>query len=334
MTITLQDFAAGDTNYVAKLNSNNDVLESSVGALQATVTGAASSTLSLTAAYAALFGSSVALIGAGSYEPSGSGSDLTVQDGFVYLPSTGAVVRKATSTTISFSGQPADTYYIVVDANGEPSRTDDATGAIYSVVWNGSAFGTITRLAAVVWGAEDWVAAQTSSALGDTFDSLDGRLEAIEALLGAVDYGSQPANVVLAGPSAVGSPTNQTPQFRALVQADLPAQPYDVGGTYPGVPAASAVLIRYPFPRAVVFPSGLTNSRGVAAVAATAQTDFDIQKNGASVGTMRYAAAGTTATFIMASQTSFAAGDILTVVAPGTPDATLADVGFSLAGTR
>ncbi|MNT70298.1 hypothetical protein D3C72_2086640 [compost metagenome] len=110
--------------------------------------------------------------------------------------------------------------------------------------------------------------------------------------------------------------------------------PYDVGGTYNGAPAASAVLVRLPFPRQVIFPSGLTNSRGTAGTAATAQTDFDIQKNGSSVGTMRFAASSATATFIMGSQTTFAAGDILRVVAPATPDATLADIGFSLAGTR
>ena len=112
------------------------------------------------------------------------------------------------------------------------------------------------------------------------------------------------------------------------------SQPYDVGGTYPGVPAASVVLIRYPFPRAVTFPTGLTDSKGVAAVAATAQTDFDIKKNGTSAGTMRFAAAATTATFIAASPIAFAAGDVLTVVSPGSPDATLADVGYALAGTR
>ena len=72
----------------------------------------------------------------------------------------------------------------------------------------------------------------------------------------------------------------------------------------------------------------------VASVAATAQTDFDILKNGVSFGTMRFAAAGSTASFISASGASFAAGDILTVVAPASPDATLANVGFSLAGTR
>ena len=101
-----------------------------------------------------------------------------------------------------------------------------------------------------------------------------------------------------------------------------------------GAPTASLVLLRYPFPRQVIFPASLTNSQGKAGTAATAQTDFDIQKNAVSVGTMRFAAAGTVATFIMASQTTFAAGDILTVVSPASPDATLANLGFALAGTR
>jgi hypothetical protein len=110
--------------------------------------------------------------------------------------------------------------------------------------------------------------------------------------------------------------------------------PYDAGGGCTGVPAVSLVLMHYPFPRTVVFPSGLTSSRGVAGTAATAQADFDIRRNGGSVGTMRFAAAATTASFIMASATTFFPGDILTVVAPASPDATLADVGFALAGTR
>jgi hypothetical protein len=112
------------------------------------------------------------------------------------------------------------------------------------------------------------------------------------------------------------------------------SQPYDIGSMYNGSPTASLVLLRAPLARAVTFPAGLTGSQGVAGVAATAQTDFDIQKNGSSVGTMRFAAAATVATFIMASQTAFAAGDVLTVVSPSSPDATLADLGFILAGTR
>lgn len=112
------------------------------------------------------------------------------------------------------------------------------------------------------------------------------------------------------------------------------SEPYDIGAQVASAPSASLVMLRYKFPRTVSFPSGLTNSQGEAGTAATAQTDFDIRKNGASVGTMRFAASATAATFIMASAQSFSAGDILTVIAPGTPDATLAGVSFVLAGTR
>ena len=109
---------------------------------------------------------------------------------------------------------------------------------------------------------------------------------------------------------------------------------YDLGLTWSGTLPASQVLMRYPFPRAVDFPAGLTGSRGVAASAATGTTTLDLRKNGTSVGSVQYAASATTATFTMASATSFAAGDVLTVHAPGTADATLADLGLSLAGTR
>lgn len=110
--------------------------------------------------------------------------------------------------------------------------------------------------------------------------------------------------------------------------------PYDVGAMVTGVPDADAVCLRYAFPREVTFAAGLGSSQGVADVAATGDTDFDIQQNGVSVGTMTFAGAATTATFDMDAETIFEVGDVLTVVAPNTPDATLADISFVLAGTR
>lgn len=112
------------------------------------------------------------------------------------------------------------------------------------------------------------------------------------------------------------------------------APPYDVGAMVTGLPDADAVCLRYKFPREVTFAAGLAPSQGVADVAATADTDFDIQQNGVSVGTMSFAAAATVATFDMASETVFDVGDVLTVIAPSSPDATLADLSFVLAGTR
>jgi hypothetical protein len=147
----------------------------------------------------------------------------------------------------------------------------------------------------------------------------------------AFTSGKLPLYEIVTGASTV---TSYEDWRTSGASAGAVTQPYDLGASYPGAPTASLVLVRYPFPRAVAFPASMTLSRGVAAVAATAQTDFDLQKNAVSFGTMRFAAAGTTASFIAASSTSFAAGDILTVVSPASPDATLASIGFSLAGTR
>jgi hypothetical protein len=110
--------------------------------------------------------------------------------------------------------------------------------------------------------------------------------------------------------------------------------PYDVGAMVTGAPDANAVCLRYKFPREVTFAAGLSPSQGIANVVATSDTDFDIQQDGVSVGTMTFAAAATSATFAMTSETVFSAGDVLTVVAPASPDATLADISFVLAGTR
>jgi hypothetical protein len=112
--------------------------------------------------------------------------------------------------------------------------------------------------------------------------------------------------------------------------------PFDVTAFYPGVPTASAKVLRVPIARAVTFAANFAGSYAKAAVAATGSTAIDIQKNGSSVGTITFAAAGTSATFTSSggAAVSFAAGDVLGIIAPGTPDATLADIGIVLAGTR
>ena len=330
MTISLQRFAIGDTNYIGKHNSNADAIEAAIASIDTMLSSSTGvGALSITTAYEALFGPTVAVIGASSYACSGSGTTLTVQAGYCWRPTLLQVLRKAASTSLSFAGLAAATYYVVIDSSGAPVRTADSTEAVYSVVWTGSAFGAITRLANIAWGETEWLGAQASAVLGANYATLDARLEAGEAA--AIQGAAFAASAGLANGAAT---LDASGKLTASQVPSLSAQPYDVGGSYSGVPTASFVLIRYPFPRSVIFPSGLTNSRGVAGIAATSQSDFDLRKNGASVGTMRFAAGATTATFIMASQTTFAAGDVLTVIAPGTPDATLANIGFSLAGTR
>lgn len=110
--------------------------------------------------------------------------------------------------------------------------------------------------------------------------------------------------------------------------------PYDIGGSIVGAPTDGAVLLRYPVPRAVRFLSGMSLSKGVAGTAATATAAFSIKKNGTEFATMTFAGSATTATFACATTTNFSAGDVLTLVAPATADATLADIGFALSGLR
>lgn len=182
MTLELQRFAQGDTNYINKHNSNSDLLEAAIAGLEAMAgNNGGVSGANVSGAFRALFGTAASLIGADSYRATGASSTLTVQPGFCWRPSLETVVSKTTSASISFTGVSAGTWYITADATGNPIRTADITEAAYSVVWTGAAFGAITRLLPVVWGAADDAAAQNSAALGSSFSGLDERLEAGEA---------------------------------------------------------------------------------------------------------------------------------------------------------
>lgn len=110
------------------------------------------------------------------------------------------------------------------------------------------------------------------------------------------------------------------------------AKAYDLSGMVAAKPTASQVVLRMKAARAFSLAASLAGSTGVANTAATASTVFDVRKNGSSIGSMTFAAAGTSATFSGAGG-SFAINDLLTVVAPASADATCADVGFTLFGT-
>ena len=106
-----------------------------------------------------------------------------------------------------------------------------------------------------------------------------------------------------------------------------------VSGSFTGTAATNQVVQRYVFARTVTFPVGLGGSQGSAGIDATASTTFNIQKNGTDVGTMVFAASAKMATFAMPAATAFMTGDVLTVVAPPTPDLTLANLAWTFIGS-
>lgn len=114
----------------------------------------------------------------------------------------------------------------------------------------------------------------------------------------------------------------------------LAPAPYLITCTWDGVIPGNTVLVRHPAANGVpFFFNGLGDSAGVADTPATSTATFSVKKNGVQFGTMVFGAGATYATFT-GTPTSFQYPDVLKVVAPASPDATLADIGFTLRGLR
>ncbi len=148
----------------------------------------------------------------------------------------------------------------------------------------------------------------------------------------------------LASPSFTGTPaaptagagTNTTQvATTAFVTAAVAASvgaPFDIGLYIEGVTTNSENVLRYVFNRAVTLPASLTGSHASANTASTGTVSFALKNNGGSIGTITFTASAT-GTFTFASPVTFAIGDVLTITAPVTADATLADININLAGT-
>jgi len=109
-------------------------------------------------------------------------------------------------------------------------------------------------------------------------------------------------------------------------------QPYDIGITYNSTTTSGEYLLNYPFPRAVTYGTDMQGSWAIANVAPTGQTTFYMQKDGVNFGTIIFAAGIPSGEF--SGETTFSAGNVFRITTPGTPDATLAEMGLSIAGTR
>lgn len=115
-----------------------------------------------------------------------------------------------------------------------------------------------------------------------------------------------------------------------LTVASSGSVPYDLACQVVGAPTASAVVLRFIAIRA--FTLSASGQRATAGTGATAQTDFIVAVNGVTKATLRFAIAGVTITVVGGTAATIAAGDIITITSPASPDATLADIGFTLTG--
>lgn len=169
--------------------------------------------------------------------------------------------------------------------------------------------------------------ASSSFSAGVTTVQLDPAYPVLTAGLSALDL----ALIAFDNNMASAIASTQSQQVLITSAVDL-LKREQITGFKNGLHSASEVLLRYVAARSFTLPINAVVSQFKSTIAATASKVFNIQKNGANIGTATFAAAGTSATFSVASATNFVTGDLLTLVAPAAPDATLANLAFNFVG--
>jgi hypothetical protein len=168
-SITLLPFASGDTDYIAKMDTNNVTIQTAINSLLAASNGNFNNNLVLL--LAAILPGSAVVMGKTSYTYTISGTSLILAGGILWKSVENIFVSSG-GATLNFSGKGAATYYIDTNINGILEIVASSTEPIYSVVWTGSAFGTITLVAPVFPSATD--TSGTSGLIEDHGITIDG----------------------------------------------------------------------------------------------------------------------------------------------------------------
>ena len=110
---------------------------------------------------------------------------------------------------------------------------------------------------------------------------------------------------------------------------------YDLGFFYSGgPPGSSELLFKWIATRDIDLQGNFVGAVGHIGTNPTAQFDMDVTLEGASIGTISIATNGTfTFTTTGGTAKSMAAGEVLTITAPASADATAADIALTLAAT-
>lgn len=116
----------------------------------------------------------------------------------------------------------------------------------------------------------------------------------------------------------------------------MPVTPlyYGIGFYFVVTPDPSEILALHVAMSSFTLAANFAASRGSCGTNPTASFAIDVQKNGASIGTVTIATGGTfTFTTSGGGAKTVAAGDVLKFVAPSSSDATCANVAITLKGT-
>lgn len=112
------------------------------------------------------------------------------------------------------------------------------------------------------------------------------------------------------------------------------AAPFDLGTFWVGAPGSSELLLAFLFTRSVTFEDDFSGSQFDNGTNPTSAVVIDIAKNGTDIGHIDVTTGGVGSFTTDATTASFVAGDLLTVTAPASADATMADLRITLLGSR
>ena len=184
MGITLQQLlTSGETAYIAKHNGNYSIIQQAINSLTSALSNGVSAGAAVPTGLEAIFGTVTGILGQGGLAESTSGTTLTIQPGYAWIASTKTVLKVGSAVGLNFSGQAAATYYVKLDGTGTPYfDTTSSSDALYSVVWSGTAFTSVTALVSDIWGYSEMYQMLVSAAWNVTYASLKARFEAIETV--------------------------------------------------------------------------------------------------------------------------------------------------------
>lgn len=186
-----KSFAAGMSDYIARHNGNYTLIETIINQILGQLTGQSGS-LAVPYGLQEIFDRR-GLIGIGSYDfeegtLSGPDYNLTVEAGAYW---NAGFYHKADSSSLSMAGLETGTYYLNLDAGGNPlvgTSADATTSRQFS--WNASTYAIADKAlysgVNILFDGDDYADCLDSLIRDKTFNSLADRLEEIEGLLGVV----------------------------------------------------------------------------------------------------------------------------------------------------
>lgn len=109
--------------------------------------------------------------------------------------------------------------------------------------------------------------------------------------------------------------------------------PYDLAAFVIDKPANNATVFYFVANRSFTIPGTMLNSIAKAGTASTGTAVLSIRKNGTPFATVTFSAGNTTGTVAGNTNMNFVAGDVITITNQTTADATLANIGITIAAS-